>query len=805
MNDLKYALRALAKSPVFAAIAVITLALGIGLNTAMFSLMNTIYLRPLPFEDSSALVRVYRATPGDRDGDLPAGDYNDLRSAEAAFGQFAGSSEENASVSGAGRTAEATTALRISSSYLGVLGIRPEIGRPFRAEEETPGRDRVVLISHALWAGRYGSAADIVGRTLRIGGETHTVVGVLPESANDGRVLRQIGILRPLAFPAAERASRTASWVRVIGRRSGSVSAAQGNAMVAAIGARLSREHPKEDGEASWRSVDLKGSTGNQRGRIMTAMLLGLSSCVLLIACSNLANFVLARAIERTHEITIRSALGASRLQLVRPLALESLVLAAAGGAAAVLVALWSTDWLSAQSLVSGGSLMQFPLDWRVLGFAVLSALATAFIFGTAPALLITRTNVGTAIKSGMRGASVGTRHRRLRSLLVIGQFAMAMTLLAGAGFLMRGAGALLSQRYGWDSGNVAVGSFDLPKARYDTPEKVLAFQRRLAGELHSIPGVDSVALAHGFPYADALGPRQYLVEGQERPAKGLENAASYDAVTPEYFRVTGIHLVDGRPFTDADNAGSAPVVIINKGMAHALFDGSNPIGRRIARADTDKPEWARIVGIASDVRPAAVYERPMAFQVYHPLAQDPWEYSMFAVRAQPGALGSVQGAIAAAASSADPDLPLAGLMSAEARAERSSFDLRMLEEMLGAFAFLGLSLAALGIYGVIARTVAQRTQEIGIRMALGATVADIRRLVLGSGIGLAIAGAVLGLAGATGVTRLLASVMPGIEGGGAAVAAGAMGVLALVALIASYLPARAASKVDPVAAIRSE
>jgi putative ABC transport system permease protein len=805
MNDLKYALRALTKRPVFALIAIVTLALGIGLNTAMFSLMNSIFLRPLPFADSASLVRIYRTTKETGEGDLSPADYGDLKAAEARFGHFASSSEETVSLTDAGRPAEAQAALRISADYLSVLRVRPEIGRFFRQGEEAPGNPRVALISHALWESRFGAAADIVGRTLRIDGVPHEIIGVLPASANDGRLLRQVGILRPISLTAVERASRAGPWMRVIGRRDPTVSKEQGNAIVAAVGTRLASEHAKDDGGASFRSVSLNGATGNQSGRAVVGMLLGLSGFVLLIACSNLANFVLARMIERSQELSVRSALGASLFQLIRPLALESLLLAVAGGAAALLVALWSTRWLSAQSVANGGSLMEFPLDWRVLSFAVGSSIATALAFGTAPALLIAKLNLNDRLKSGMRGATAGGRHQRLRSLLVIAQFAMAMTLVAGAGFLVRGTRLLIREHFGWDSANVAEGTVDLPKATYNSPEKILAFQRQLTTRLRSIPGVESVALAYALPYSGSIGTRHYLVEGRDRPAQGEEPAASYDGITPDYFKVTGGRLVDGRPFADADTLGSARVVIINQEMAHAFFPNESPLGHRISRADSEKPEWSQIVGIAADVRPTGIYQRPSAFQVYHPLAQEPWQYTTFALRTEPGALTSVLAAVSAAVAGVDPDLPVGKLMTADSMVDQSSFDLGMLKKMLGAFAALGLLLAAIGIYGVVARVVAQRTPEIGIRMALGASMDNIRRMILGSGLRLALAGGCVGFAGALAITRFLRSMMPGVEGGAEVVVAGALAVLALVALLASYLPARAASKIDPVIAIRAE
>jgi predicted permease len=805
MNDLRHSVRALAKSPAFSLIVIVTLALGIGLNTAMFSFMNAMYLRPLPFSDEASLVRVFRATPGNRDGDLSSADFEDLRVAAKGFGDFIASFEESAALADPGHPAVDARGLRVSTNYLGVLGIQPEIGRFFRAGEEIAGNSRVVVISHALWKDRYNSDPNILGRIIRLGGEPNEIIGVLPEAANDGRLLRHIDTLRPLGFTEAERAARDASWVRVIGRRSPELPAFQGEALVASIGLRLAQAHPKEDGRAGLRAVRLLGATSNQTGRVVVSLLLGLSGFVLLIACANLANFVIARTIERTQELSVRSALGASLFHLIRPLALEALTLVVAGGALALLVTLWSTDWLSAQSVASGGSPMGFPLDWRVLTFALGSAFATALIFGTAPAILITRLNAHEALKVGLRGATGGTGHRRLRNLLVTGQFAMAITLLAGAGYLVGGAGRLLRERLGWTSADVVTGAVDLPKAKYPNPEAVIAFQRRLGVELAALPGIDAAALAHVFPYGGSVGLRPYWIEGRERPAKGQEPSAGVNGISPNYFKVIGGRLMAGRAFADSDTAQAPRVVIINEGMARALFPSENPIGRRISRADGDSPEWAEIVGIASDVRPTGLYQAPPTYQVYHPIAQEPWQYLSFAVRTRPGASTAALASLGKTVASLDPDLPISGLMTADAQVERASFDLGMLKKMLGAFATLGLSLAAIGLYGVIARTVAQRTPEIGIRMALGATVGSVRRLILASGLRLAVAGSALGLAGAYAINRFLESMMPAISGGIALAVLEAAGVLGVAAFLACYLPARAASRVDPLKAIRAE
>jgi predicted permease len=805
MNDFKYALRALTKSPIFAIIAIVTLALGIGFNTAMFSLIDTMFLRPLPFEDAQSLVRVYRATAREPNGDLSAADFLDLRAAEAGFGQFAGSTDDPVALSDPGHAAVRADALHVSANYLDVLRVRPEIGRSFTAADDTASSAKVAIISHSLWVRRYGADPDILGKTVLIDGDPHELVGVLPESADDGRVIRGTEVLEPLRLSPTERASRTFPWLRTIGRREAGVPKAQGKALVAAIGARVARANPENDGDATWRLVSLGDSSGNPIGRIITGMLLGLSACVLLIACSNLANFVLARTIERSQELSVRSALGASLFHLIRPLAMESLLLACAGGIGALLVDLWSCHWLSAQSMAEGGNAMHFPLDLRVLSVAVGTSVATALLFGAGPAFLIARINVNETLKHGSRGATTGVRHRKLRSLLIVGQFAMAMTLLGGAAFLVRGASVMLRQHLGWDASNVVAGSIDLPKTRYDSREKILAFQRTLVTRLRGLAGVQSTSISYGLPYSGKVGERPYMVEGRPRPAKGEEPSASYNGVSPEYFRVTGGRIEEGRSFTESENASSAHVVVVNETMAHSLFPNEDPIGHRIARADQDKPEWCQIVGIAADARPATVYGKYSPYQVYHPVSEEPWQFSMFAVRTEAGAQRAALASVESAVASIDPYLPVTHLNTGDGMVEQTSFELGMLKKMLGAFALLGLGLAALGIYGVIARTVVQRTPEIGIRMALGASARDVSRLVLGSGLKLALAGCGMGLAGAIGITLLLGKVMQGVQVNPAAVIAESACVLVMVAVAACYLPARAASKVDPVSAIRAE
>jgi len=804
-KDFTLALRALLKTPAFTAMAILTLALGIGLNTAMFSLMNVTLLRPLPFERSDELMRLYRSTSGEAYGGLSAPDLRDLREAGSAVARFAAFRGETGSLSEPGRPAELRETLAVSPNYFDVLRAPAELGRTFGPDDDKEGNRHVVILSHALWQERFAADPRVLGRTISIDREPYQVVGVLPAWVNDERFVRQAALFRPLWLSPKDGAARDQAGLNVFGRRLPGVGPAAAEAFVRAEAQRLAAAFPKEDGGATLSLQNLKAAIGNNNGKVIVSMLLGLSGVVLLIACTNLANFLLARALARSHELAVRGALGASRLRLIRPMAFESLLLAAAGCAGALLVSVWGADWLSARSVESGGGPMTFPLDWRVLSFAASAAALTALVFGVAPSWFATRLDLNRALRVAGRGATPSAGHQRLRRILVIGQFAMAMMLLAGAGYFARGSVHLLGRHVGWDSANVIEGAFDLPAARYANREQVLAFHRRVLDRLAQLPGVEAASLSYSLPYTGTLGPRGYVVEGSPRPAKGQEPTATFNAVSPDYFKVTATRLLSGRAISAADTPTSPPVVVISESLARALFGAESPLGRRLARADDEKPVWAQVVGVAQDTGTFGIYRKETRFQVYHPLAQDPWNYATVGVRMGPGQSAFAPEGIPAALAALDPDLPLRDFMSADRRLELSAMDVTMLEKMLGAFALLGLFLAAIGIYGMIERSVVQRSAEIGIRMALGARTADVLRLILASGMRLAFIGAALGILGAMALGQLVRSIMPAMVTDGEAVtAAGACALLA-VALLACFLPARRVARVDPLVILRGD
>ncbi|MEO5819119.1 MAG: ABC transporter permease [Vicinamibacteraceae bacterium] len=796
-QDLRYAWRTLRRDPLFTVIAVLTLTFGIGLNTSMFGFMNALIFRPLPFAEPAQLMRLYRTTAEQASGGFSPADYLALRQAEEGVGRFAAYRPSNVALVDAARTTEW---IDVSAHLFDVLGIQPAHGRSLRPDDEVPGHERVVLISTALWQDQFGGATDVVGRTIQTTGGPYEIVGVLPPEASDHRLFGRVGVFSPLSSAEAAGVYRTTHTLTILGRRRTSVTQGQADAFVAGLGARMAADFPAENAKTAWRSQALPDSNTGPTGRALLAMLLGLSSCVLLIACSNLANVLLARAIDRSREFSIRTALGASRLQLIRTVVLESLLLAAAGGAGAVLVALWTTRWL--QSVVVDGGGPAIPVDWRVLAFAAAVSLATVFFCAVGPALFTRRIAPGDALKRGGRGNTAARGHVRARSVLLVGQFAMAMILVAGASFFLRGTAQMLSQHYGWRADGVAQAEISLPEERYAADREILDFQRRAITRLERIPGVAAVSLSYGLPYKGLRGTAHFVGDGS---GDGLALTAKINGISPAYFDVTGTRLASGRLFTTADSSTSSKVAIISEGMARRLFPDGRALGRRIAWADAQPRTWMEIVGVVEDVRSIDLAQEAEPFQLYQPTAQDPRRTMILAVRSNGGTPAATVAAIRSAVVELDASLVARRLMTATDTMADVTTSMSLISHLLIAFAALGVFLAALGIYGAMARMVAQRTDEIGLRMALGAKVRDIVGMVLGSGARVVATGMGVGLAGAFGLSQALGAVLPSMARDTGVAGSIAIAALTAVAVLACYLPARRAIAVDPMVALRNE
>jgi putative ABC transport system permease protein len=806
MRNVRFAIRQLAAAPGFTTVAVLTLALGIGLNTAMFSILNTFLLRPPPYLEPDRLFRLDRTSAQQQDGAHPAPNYLELQRHSAEVAKIAAYLEWGFILTEPGRPAEMRSALRVSPGFLDLLGVQPVLGRDFRSEEDAPGRNHVVIISHNLWQSRFGADAKVVGRVVRIDGTPTEIVGVLPESASAPGVIGPTEMLRPIGITGEEQSSYSALLVRIVGRYARDVTVAAAQAHFDVVAARLAADHPRENAGYRLRTVSIQSTILSGAGVTITYMLLGLSGFVLLIACANLANLLVARAISRSREFAIRAALGASSSQLIRPLLAECLLVAVAGGAAGIQLSLWTTEWIARRLSGPDGPPLEFTLDWRVLAFAMSAALATAVLFGVGPAWLVSHVRVNDTLKSSTRGSTSDRSHNRIRHALIVGQFALALVLLAGAASFVAGVSQMIARQTGWNPGPLVTGKLALPQTLSSDPDSMLRFYQQVRERLAVLPGVEHAAMSLDLPLFGFPGPRGYIVEGRDRPQAGHEPTAYTNAVMPQYFATVTTPLVRGRGFVEADTRESARVVVINETMARALFPRGDAIGQRLGRAGEADPEWAEIVGIARDVEFLTVAALPTTFQVYKPLSQETWGYVSVTVRAKDAnAAGALVDSLRRVVSDLNPDLPVIGLMTVPALIRNSNRDLETINQLLMGFAGLGLFLAALGIYGVIARLVTQRTIEIGIRMALGAGLADVVRLVLGSGLRLTVVGEGLGVLGAIALTRVIGSTMPGLATDGTLLIIAAVAVLLVVSMGACYLPARRAARVDPVIAMRAE
>lgn len=804
-TSLRFAFRSLLRSPGFTLLAIVTLALGIGANTAMFSIVNSILLKPLPYPQSEQLQRLDRVTPQNPQGRVSPADYLDLRREMSAYGKIGAYALGDTSLSDPGQPAEVVRALRISANFLSVLRVQPQLGRDFLSREELPGSDHVVILSYRCWQQRFGAAYDIIGRVIRVDGQPHEIVGVLPSWFNEWRHLGAFDFFRPLALDQAKASDRRSTTLRLIGRRHDNLAAADASAFITSFGERLAKDFPEVNAGAVWRPIALNGTALPRNALALLALLIGLSGFVLLIACSNLANLLLARTMSRAREFAVRGALGASRLQLLRPLISESLLLAFAGGAGSMVVARWCADWLSVRTTGENGERLIFSFDWHVFGWAFAAAAITALAFGLAPALFALRLNVNDTLKSGSRGMTGGRGHARFRNALIVAQFALAMVLLAGAALYIRAFDELNNTRGGWSSDRLVTGTVVLPSASYGDPEKINTFHRLTLERLQAIPGVTTASISSFTPFFNWGDVRKYIVEGRELPPPGREPAAVVNSISSTYFETYQTRLLAGRTFSDRDILTSPKVFIISQTMATALFGSENPIGRQIAQTGLGPSQWGEIVGIAADVQSVLPDTGPVTLQLYQPMAQEPRPYNEIAVRCASGAPSSLVAPIRNVMSGLDPDLPVRQLQAADVTIERANTQTAILRDMLSAFAVVGLGLASLGIYGVIARTMAQRTGEFAIRYAMGACIKDITRIVLTAGVKLAGLGVAIGLVGTFGLARLLASMNSGMHFYNPVAFIVPVLLLVAIALLASWLPARRAARINPIEALRAE
>jgi predicted permease len=801
-QDLRYSFRMLAKNKGFTIVAALTLALGIGVNTAMFSVLNTFLFRALPYPQSEQLMRVWRVTPHSQNWPFSNGNFVDQHDQNTVFDKMAAFTYSSRNLTEEGHIAERLLGITATADFFPMLGVAPAHGRVFKPEEFEPGNDNAIVITDRFWARRFGSDPNIVGRNIQLDGKTVQVIGVMPPGFEHPILWGSIDFWQPLAFTPEQKKDRGTNYLSEFGRLKPGVTIKQAEQSMVTTVANIHKQNSSNEGETV-RLEPLQRSVSDDIGRTVMWFTFGLSAFVLLIACANLANLQLVRTAARARELAVRAALGASRWRLLRHSLTESLLVAIIGGIVSLAIALAAVRFISARLFIDlPGASVQ--LDYRVFGFALLCSLLTGVLFGTVPAWLASRADVNLALRENSRGNTGGRSQNRLRHTLIIGEVAFAMVLLAAAGLFLRGLQRFINADPGWRVDGVLTANMSLSGEKYKEDKQRIAFLTELENRLRALPGVQHAAIASSQPVFGFQSSSSFLVEGQPEPPPDKFPEIFFEPVSGDYFEALGARLKQGRTFNSSDTKDHPAVVIINETTARTFWPNENPVGKRVSNTGK-KREYFEIVGIVNDIAfPGDLGEPYTRFEAFVPTTQAAPAYLALILRTtgNPDALGnSLKSTIAGL----DPALPVYRIRTARAAVDSGLGSISLLGSLLGAFATVGLILAAIGIYGVVSYTVVQRTGELGIRMALGAQSRDVLWLVLGKGAVLILVGALLGIAGAYGVSKLLIAYIPSLPTRDPVIVALTGAGLAAVALIACYIPARRATRVDPVIALRSE
>ncbi|MDQ3134667.1 MAG: ABC transporter permease [Acidobacteriota bacterium] len=810
-QDLRYGIRTLWKRPGFTLVAVLALALGIAANTTIFGAINALLLKPFAFREMDRIVSVFETVPqiGVERGSVAPANFRDIRSQSTSFETLAASTGWSANLAEDDRP-ERITGAAVTSGFFELFGVSLKLGSGFAAEEEQPGRAAVVVIGEDLWRRRFNADPNVVGRNVRINETNFTVVGVAPKELAYPR--GGVEMWRPFVFDEEDVRDRESHYLRVSGRLKPGVSAEGAAGEMETLARTLAGQFPETNEGRGLRVTGfLETETGGPRPYLLIA--LGAVVFVLLISCANVANLLLLRATERSHEIAVRTALGASRLRIVRQLLTESVLLALAGGLTGLILSVWFIDALAAgmpadfARLVSGWS--NLGVDWNVFGFTLLLSLATGVIFGLFPAWQASKTDLNEALKEGGRGVGAGKQGRarnRTRNLLVVTEVALSLVLLAGAGLMVRSFVKLMNVEPGFKTENALTFGVALPRTKYKEAQQRVGFQRQLIERLAMLPGVSGVGAVNNLPLGFDGSDTFFWRDGQPAPQRGQAPLANVQVISDGYFGAMGIPLHAGRAFDTRDTEKGTPVLIINRALAEKYFKGEEPLGRSLRLGSGDKPY--QIVGIVGDVRHEPFSDNlslEPELAVYQPHAQNAWSQMMFVVRADGTAAAAVTPAVRRELQALDKDQPIFNVLTMDQVFVISMAPQRLSSFMFGGFALIALLIAAVGIYAVVAYTVAQRTHEIGIRMALGAQRGDIMSLVVGQGMKLIAFGIGAGLLASLAVTRLMASILYGVSSTDFVTFAAISVLLAAVAAVACYVPARRAAKVDPMEALRYE